>query len=57
MIQRVVVAPEILRLLEQREATDDDLYSYLMYPQVFTEFAKNAREFSDVERLADGNQS
>jgi pyruvate carboxylase len=32
----------------KHEATDDDLYSYLMYPQVFTEFAKNAREFSDV---------
>ena len=32
----------------KREATDDDLYSYLMYPQVFTEFAKNVREFSDV---------
>jgi pyruvate carboxylase len=35
----------------KREATDDDLYSYLMYPQVFTEFAKNAREFSDVSVL------
>ncbi len=32
----------------KREATDDDLYSYLMYPQVFTEFARHAREFSDV---------
>jgi len=32
----------------KHEATDDDLYSYLMYPQVFTEFAKNVREFSDV---------
>jgi len=35
----------------KREATDDDLYSCLMYPQVFTEFAKNAREFSDVSVL------
>ena len=35
----------------KREATDDDLYSYLMYPQVFTEFAKNTREFSDVSVL------
>ena len=35
----------------KREATDDDLYSYLMYPQVFNEFAKNAREFSDVSVL------
>ena len=33
------------------EATDDDLYSYLMYPQVFTEFAKNMRAFSDVSVL------
>jgi pyruvate carboxylase len=35
----------------KREATDDDLYSYLMYPSVFTEFAKNLREFSDVSVL------
>jgi pyruvate carboxylase len=35
----------------KREAMDDDLYSYLMYPQVFIEFAKNAREFSDVSVL------
>jgi len=35
----------------KHEATDDDLYSYLMYPQVFTEFAKNTREFSDVSVL------
>ena len=32
----------------KRETTDDDLYSYLMYPQVFTEFARHVREFSDV---------
>jgi len=32
----------------KREATDDDLYSYLMYPQVFTDFAKYVRDFSDV---------
>ena len=32
----------------KHEATDDDLYSYLMYPQVFTEFARHNREFSDV---------
>ncbi len=35
----------------KREAMDDDLYSYLMYPQVFSEFAKNTREFSDVSVL------
>jgi pyruvate carboxylase len=32
----------------KREATDDDLYSHLMYPQVFADFAKHHREFSDV---------
>jgi len=35
----------------KHETSEDDLYSYLMYPQVFTEFAKNAREFSDVSVL------
>ncbi|HUR47618.1 MAG TPA: pyruvate carboxylase subunit B, partial [Candidatus Saccharimonadales bacterium] len=35
----------------KREPTDDDLYSHLMYPQVFAEFAKNQREFSDVSVL------
>ena len=35
----------------KREATDDDLYSYLMYPQVFAEFAKHSREFGDVSVL------
>ncbi len=35
----------------KREVTDDDLYSYLMYPQVFTEFARFNREYSDVSVL------
>ncbi len=35
----------------KREATDDDLYSYLMYPQVFADFAKSVRDFSDVSVL------
>ncbi len=35
----------------KREATDDDVYSHLMYPQVFQEFAKHAREFGDVGAL------
>jgi pyruvate carboxylase len=35
----------------KREVTDDDLYSYLMYPQVFTEFARFQREYSDVSVL------
>jgi pyruvate carboxylase len=32
-------------------ATDDDLYSHLMYPQVFADFAKHAAAFSDVSVL------
>jgi pyruvate carboxylase len=35
----------------KREPTDDDLYSRLMYPQVFADFAKLQREFSDVSCL------
>ena len=35
----------------KREATEDDLYSYLMYPQVFTEYTRQLREFSDVSVL------
>jgi pyruvate carboxylase len=33
------------------EPTDEDLYSHLMYPQVFADFAKFQREFSDVSCL------
>lgn len=32
----------------KREVSDDDLYSYLMYPEVFTEFARYARDYSDL---------
>jgi pyruvate carboxylase len=32
----------------KREATTDDLYSHLMYPEVFAEFARFDREYSDV---------
>ncbi|HTJ00243.1 MAG TPA: pyruvate carboxylase [Dongiaceae bacterium] len=35
----------------KHEATEDDLYSHLMYPQVFADFAKRVREFSDVSVL------
>lgn len=31
----------------KREATDDDVYSHLMYPQVFADFVKHSREFGD----------
>lgn len=35
----------------KREITDDDLYSHLMYPEVFAEFARFCREYSDVSVL------
>ncbi|MDX1952463.1 MAG: pyruvate carboxylase [Verrucomicrobiota bacterium] len=35
----------------KREVTIDDLYSHLMYPQVFADFVKFNREFSDVSVL------
>ena len=35
----------------KREVTEDDLFSHLMYPEVFTEFAKFSREYSDVSVL------
>ncbi|HSH93205.1 MAG TPA: pyruvate carboxylase subunit B, partial [Roseimicrobium sp.] len=35
----------------KRDATDDDLYSHLMYPQVFAEFSKSQRDFGEVSAL------
>ena len=35
----------------RRDATDDDVFSHLMYPQVFADFAKHLREYSDVSVL------
>ncbi|MBS0632135.1 MAG: pyruvate carboxylase [Verrucomicrobia bacterium] len=35
----------------RREPSDDELYSHLMYPQVFADFAKHQREFGDVSVL------
>jgi pyruvate carboxylase len=35
----------------KREATEDDLYSHLMYPEVFAEFTKFSRDYSDVSVL------
>jgi pyruvate carboxylase len=35
----------------KRPATDDDLYSHLMYPQVFAAFEKHRQDFSDVSVL------
>ncbi len=35
----------------KRAASDDDLYSHLMYPTVFADFAKHAQAYSDVSVL------
>jgi pyruvate carboxylase len=52
--------PEVVKLREvkaevaeknKREPSDDDLYSHLMYPQVFADFAKFQASFSDVSCL------
>ncbi|MGC9943281.1 MAG: pyruvate carboxylase [Verrucomicrobiota bacterium] len=37
---------ELAEILK-REATDDDVYSHLMYPQVFADYVKHSREFGD----------
>lgn len=42
---------EVARLLGNKEATDDDLYSHLMYPQVFSDFQKFRKAHSDVSVL------
>jgi pyruvate carboxylase len=40
-----------LEALIEREASDTDLSSYLMYPKVFIDYAAHRREFGDVSRL------
>jgi len=35
----------------KREVTEDDLFSHFMYPEVFADFAKFAREYGDVSVL------
>ena len=35
----------------KHKASDDELYSHLMYPQVFADYARHEREFSDVSVL------
>ncbi|MFZ5495895.1 MAG: pyruvate carboxylase [Verrucomicrobiota bacterium] len=35
----------------KRPASDDDLFSHLMYPAVFADFAKHQREYGDVSVL------
>ncbi|MBA4149965.1 MAG: pyruvate carboxylase [Verrucomicrobia bacterium] len=39
---------EELSVKLKHEATEDDLYSHLMYPEVFAEFTKFTRDYSDV---------
>ncbi len=38
----------------KRDITDDDLFSYVMYPEVFLEFARHDREHSDLSVLPSG---
>jgi pyruvate carboxylase len=40
-----------LTLKLKRDATPDDLYSHLMYPEVFAEYAKSERDYSDLAVL------
>ena len=42
---------EELNLKLKRETAESDLFSYLMYPEVFTEFAKFSRDYTDVSVL------
>ncbi len=35
----------------KRKVSDDDLYSYLMYPKVFLDFEKHRKEFGEVSAL------
>jgi pyruvate carboxylase len=56
--KRIKPAPDKLKETQEEVATKtkrdssvDDLYSHLMYPSVFADFAKFQREFSDVSCL------
>jgi pyruvate carboxylase len=54
LVHRGIKPADVVNLepgLLKREATDDDVYSHLMYPQVFADFVKHDREFSDVSVL------
>jgi pyruvate carboxylase len=35
----------------KHEVTDDDLFGYLMYPEVFLDFARHVRDYSDLSVL------
>jgi pyruvate carboxylase len=42
---------EVTKITGHKTADDDELYSYLMYPQVFKDFVKSRKAFSDVSVL------
>ena len=42
---------EVAKITGQKMCSDDDLYSYLMYPQVFKDFVKSRKNFSDLSVL------
>ena len=44
------IAEELSTKLK-REATDDDVFSHIMYPEVFTAFVKNENNFGDLSAL------
>jgi pyruvate carboxylase len=44
------IAEELTSKLK-REATEDDVFSHIMYPEVFAGFAKTEREFGDLSTL------
>jgi len=49
-VDLVAVRAELAAKLKH-EPTDDELFSHLMYPDVFAEFSKFARDFGDVSAL------
>lgn len=42
---------EVAKITGHKSANDDELYSYLMYPQVFKDFIKSRKAHSDVSVL------
>jgi pyruvate carboxylase len=59
-VERTSAAPVALNMEKTRAdlseklkhaATDDDVYSHLMYPQVFADYARHAATYSDVSVL------
>ena len=42
---------EVAKAIGAKEASDDDLYSHLMYPQVFADFTKFRKAHSDISVL------